>query len=157
MGENGSGLPGRHVQVFFYIAIRIQGIQRRGDGKDCAPSLPPKKWEGEVGEPRNLFSSTWRWVRFCTWGRLEPALGGNRRGGYRLVSPAEVASTLLLRFLKFIACRVHVWIDMRVQLHVCTTTTSTTTSTTTTTAVSLTGCTIWGDFCETLADDLCGG
>ena len=23
--------------------IRIQGIQRRGDGKDCAP-LPPKEW-----------------------------------------------------------------------------------------------------------------
>ena len=37
---NGSGLPGRHVQVYFHVAIRIQGIQRRGDGKDCAP-LPP--------------------------------------------------------------------------------------------------------------------
>ena len=40
---NGSGLPRRHVQVYFHIIIRIPGIQRRGDGKDCAP-LPP---EGE--------------------------------------------------------------------------------------------------------------
>ena len=49
----GSGLPERHVQVLFLISLRILGIQRRGDGKDCA-SLPPKE-RGEVGEPRNLF------------------------------------------------------------------------------------------------------
>ena len=41
--ESGSGLPRRHVQVYFHIAIRTQGIQRRGDGKDCTP-LPPKEW-----------------------------------------------------------------------------------------------------------------
>ena len=41
---NGSGLPERHVQVLFLIAIRILGIQRRGDGKDRAP-LPPKERE----------------------------------------------------------------------------------------------------------------
>ena len=50
---NGSGLPRRHVQVFFHKTIRFQGIQRRGDAKDCAP-LPPKEWI-EVGVPRNLF------------------------------------------------------------------------------------------------------
>ena len=33
------------------------------------------------------------------WERLEPALGGNRRRGYRLDSPAEEASTLVLAFL----------------------------------------------------------
>ena len=42
--EHGSGLPRRHVQVYFHPAIRIQGIQRRGDGKDCAPPLPPMEW-----------------------------------------------------------------------------------------------------------------
>ena len=41
--ENGSGLPRRHVQVLFHKAIRIQGIQRRGDGTNCAP-LPPWEW-----------------------------------------------------------------------------------------------------------------
>ena len=35
--RNGSGLPERHVQVYFHIAVRIQGIQRRGDVKDCVP------------------------------------------------------------------------------------------------------------------------
>ena len=51
--EDGSGLPRRHVQVYFLIAIRIQGIQCRGDGKDCAtPSS--EGVGGEVGEPRNL-------------------------------------------------------------------------------------------------------
>ena len=72
------------------MLFRIQGIQRRGDGKDCAP-LPPK----ERGA---------RWAclailglgEVCTWGRLEPAIGGNRRRGFRLVSPAEGASTLAL-------------------------------------------------------------
>ena len=53
VGENVSGLPRRHVQVYFHIAIRIQGIQRRGGGQDCAP-LPPELG-GEVGELRNLF------------------------------------------------------------------------------------------------------
>ena len=38
--------------------------------------------EGEVGVPRNLFSSPWGWGEFCTWGRLEPALGGNRLRGF---------------------------------------------------------------------------
>ena len=40
MWVKGSGLPERHVQVFLHTVIQIQGIQRRGDGKDCAP-LPP--------------------------------------------------------------------------------------------------------------------
>ena len=39
----GSGLPERHVQVFLFTVIQTRGIQRRGDGKDCA-SLPPKEW-----------------------------------------------------------------------------------------------------------------
>ena len=39
----GSGLPGRHVQEFLFTVFRTWGIQRRGDGKDCA-SLPPKEW-----------------------------------------------------------------------------------------------------------------
>ena len=43
MGVQGSGLPGRLVQEKFFASFRIQGIQRQGDGKDCAP-LPPMKW-----------------------------------------------------------------------------------------------------------------
>ena len=50
----GSGLPGRLVQVHFIMSFRIQGIQRQGDGKDCAP--PSSEGEGgEVGVPCNLF------------------------------------------------------------------------------------------------------
>ena len=41
--ESGSGFPRRHVQVHLLMSFRIQGIQRRGDGQDCA-SLPPKEW-----------------------------------------------------------------------------------------------------------------
>ena len=55
-------------------------------GKNCAP-LPPKEWS-EVGEPRNLFLDLGL-GEVCTRGRLEPAFGGNRRRGFRLVSPAE--------------------------------------------------------------------
>ena len=52
--ENGSGFPRRHVQVHLLMSFRIQGIQRRGDGQDCAP--PSSEGVGsEVSEPRNLF------------------------------------------------------------------------------------------------------
>ena len=90
---NGPGLPKRNVQVYFLRAIRIQGIQRRGDGKDCAP-LPPKergvRWAclaifflalglGEVsGDAWNLPSE------------------GTGVVGFRLVSPAEGTSALAL-------------------------------------------------------------
>ena len=42
MLEKGSGLPRRHVLALVFMINRTQslGIQRRGDGKDCAP-LPP--------------------------------------------------------------------------------------------------------------------
>ena len=60
--------------------------------------LPPKEW-GVRSASLAIFSSPWVWVIFCTWGRLKPALGGNRRRGYRLVSPAEGVSALaLVRF-----------------------------------------------------------
>ena len=39
----GSRFPGRHVRVILLMLFGIPGIQRRGDGKDCAP-LPPKEW-----------------------------------------------------------------------------------------------------------------
>ena len=53
----------------------------------------PRRWKrlrspssvgegGRSGRASQSFSSTWGWVMiFCTWGRLEPALGGNRRSG----------------------------------------------------------------------------
>ena len=34
---NRSGYPGRHGQEHLQCPFRIQGIQRRGDGKACAP------------------------------------------------------------------------------------------------------------------------
>ena len=40
--------------VSLHISIQIQGIQRRGDGKDCAPPSS-EGVGGEVGVPRNLF------------------------------------------------------------------------------------------------------
>ena len=78
--EKGSGLPGRHVQVLFLMTIRILGFQRRGDGKDCAP-LPPKEW-GVRWACLAIFFFALGLGNFCTWGRLEPAFGGNRRRGF---------------------------------------------------------------------------
>ena len=49
MWVKGPYLPERHVQVLLSTVSRTRGIQRRGDGKDCAGV------GGEVGEPRNLF------------------------------------------------------------------------------------------------------
>ena len=37
---------------------------------------------GTGGRASQSFSSTWSWVSFCNWGRLEPAFGGNRRSGF---------------------------------------------------------------------------
>ena len=34
---SGSGYPGRHGQVRLLMSFQIQGVQRRGDGKDRAP------------------------------------------------------------------------------------------------------------------------
>ena len=92
--EKGSGLPDRHVQVLFLMTIRILGTQRRGDGKDCAP-LPPKEREVRWA-CLAIFFLALGLGDFCTWGRLEPAFGGNRRREFRLVSPAEGVSALAL-------------------------------------------------------------
>ena len=77
----GSGLPGRHVQVNLLMSFRILGIQRRGDGKDCAP-FPPKEWRVRSASHAIFFLDLGLgdvFFFFCTWGRLEPAFGGNRR------------------------------------------------------------------------------
>ena len=93
MWVKGSGLPERHVQVYLHTVIQIQGIQRRGDGKYCAP-LPPKEWGGEVGVPCNLFLDLGL-GEVLLLGRLELAFGENRRRFFfRLVSPAEWAGAL---------------------------------------------------------------
>ena len=42
-------------------------------------------------------------MRFCTRGRLEPAFGGNRRGGFWLGSPAGGAGALALAHF-YISC-----------------------------------------------------
>ena len=93
--ENGSGLPGRHVQVYFHVTIRIQGIQRRGDGKDCVP-LPPKEW-GVRSASLAIFFLDLGLGEVLHRERLEPAFGGNRlRVFFRLVTPAEGVSALAL-------------------------------------------------------------
>ena len=85
--ENGSA--GRHVQVY-----RIQGIQRRGDGKDCAP-LPPKergvRWAClaifflDLGLGDCLHREAWKLPS-----------EGTGLGDLRLVSPAEGISAMAL-------------------------------------------------------------
>ena len=75
---NGSGLPGRHVQVHLLMSLRIQGIQRRGHGKDCAP-LPPKEW-GVRSASLAVFFLDLGLGEVLHWERLEPALGGTGVG-----------------------------------------------------------------------------
>ena len=79
--------------MHFHLFIRNQGIQRRGDGKDCAPR-PPKEWEVRWACLAIFFLALGLEMRLH-WGRLEPAFGGNRRRFFfRLVSPAEGAGAL---------------------------------------------------------------
>ena len=59
----GPGFPGIHVQVLFLISLRILGMQRRGDGKDCA-HLPPKEW-GVRWACLAIFFLDLGWVRFA--------------------------------------------------------------------------------------------
>ena len=73
---NGSGKPRRHVQMHCFLMFRIQGIQRRGDGKDCAP-LPPKERGGRWA-CLAIFFLALGLGEDCTGDALEPAFGGNR-------------------------------------------------------------------------------
>ena len=77
----GSGSPRRLVQAHLLMSFRTQilGTQFQGDGKDCAP-LPPKE-RGERWACLAIFFLALGLGEFCTWERLEPALGGNRRSG----------------------------------------------------------------------------
>ena len=80
----GSGLPRRHVQVYLHTAIQIQGIQGRGDGKDCA-LLPPKEW-GVRWACFAIFFLALGLGEVCTGDALPSE--GTGVGGFRLVSPA---------------------------------------------------------------------
>ena len=83
----GSGLPERHVQVQLLILFRIQGIQRRGDGKDCAP-LPPKEW-GVRWASLAIFFLALGLGEVCTGDAWNLPLEGTGVVGFLLVSPAE--------------------------------------------------------------------
>ena len=83
---NGSGLPGRHVQV--HLLMSFQKI---------APPFLRRSGGGEDGGPRNLFPRHGL-GEVLHWERLEPALEGTGAGEFRLDSPAEEASTLVLAF-----------------------------------------------------------
>ena len=69
---------------------------------------PSSEGEGsEVGVPRNLFSSSWNWVRVLHSGTLGTCLRRERAVGFffRLVSPAEGTSALaLVHFNELHAC-----------------------------------------------------
>ena len=97
MRVTGSGLPGRHVQVQLLISSRIQGIQRRGDGKDCS-SLPPKEW-GVRWASLAIFFLALGLGDFCTRYAWNLPSEGTGVVGFRLVSPAEGTGALaLVRF-----------------------------------------------------------
>ena len=91
-------LTERHVLVAISHYNPDPGHPTPRRWEKIAPPLPPKERGGEVGEPRNLFPRLGVGVIFCTWGRLEPALGGNRRRGrgYRLVSSSRRDQCLAL-------------------------------------------------------------
>ena len=77
-----------------FLMFPIQGIQRRGDGKDCAP-LSSVGEGGEVGEPRNLFPHLGIGL-FCTGDAWNLPSEGTGAGRFWLVSPAEGTSALAL-------------------------------------------------------------
>ena len=119
----GSGLPGRHVQVHLHMIFGIQGIRRRGDGKDCAPL--PLKERGVRWACLAIFFLALGLGDLLHWGRLEPAFGGNRRSGCRLDSPAEGTGALApVRFNSLHDCW-RAWTDTHVIHSVRTTTTTT--------------------------------
>ena len=63
---NGSGFPRRHVHMFFHIAFRIQGIQRRGDGKRLRSPLPLKERGGVRWVCLAIFFLALRLGEVCT-------------------------------------------------------------------------------------------
>ena len=92
----GSGLPKRLVQeqLLMSFRIRIQGIQRRGDGKDCAP-LPPKEW-GVRWANLAIFFLALGLGEVCTGDTGNLLSEGTGVEVFRLVSPAEGVSALAL-------------------------------------------------------------
>ena len=104
--ENGSGLPGRLFQVHLLMLFQIQGIQRRGDGKDCAP-LPPPEERGVRWECLAIFFLDLGLGEVCAGDAWNLPSEGTGVGFFRLVSPAE-GTTGTGPFL-FIAYRVRAW------------------------------------------------
>ena len=120
--EKGFGLPERHVQVLFLMSIRIQGTQRRGDGKDCAP-LPPMEREVRWASLAIFFLALGL-GEVCTgdaWNVLLEARGSGWSAQPK--GPVHRHWSIL-----FSCMRVRVWTNMRV-LHFVPTTTTTTTTT----------------------------
>ena len=116
----GSRLPRRHVQLLLLMSVRTQGIQRRGDGKDCAP-LPPKERGVMWACLAIFFLDLELGDIFALGDAWNLPSEGTGVGFFRLVSPAEGVSALALT--RLIHCmRLHIWLDTRVMLHVRTTT-----------------------------------
>ena len=70
-----------------FSTIRIQGIQRRGDGKYCAP-LPPKDW-GARWASLAIFYLALGLDDVCTWETWNLPSEGTGFGGFRLVSQSS--------------------------------------------------------------------
>ena len=89
---SGSGCPGRHVQVHLLMSFRTQGIQRRGDGKDCAP-LPLKEW-GVRWACLAIFFLDLGLGEVCSGDDWNLPSEATDMGGFWLVSPAEGTGAL---------------------------------------------------------------
>ena len=94
----GSGFPGRHVQVLLLMSFRIQGTPNAKEMEQIGPPFLCREW-GVRWARFAIFFLALELGEVCTWGRLEPAFGGNRRGGFCLVRSAE--GTIALALVRF--------------------------------------------------------
>ena len=100
--DDGSNLSGRvrltrktrSVALVWFIMIWIQGIQRRGDGKDCAP-LPPKERRVRWACLAIFFLDSGL-GEVCTGDAWDLPSEGTGIVGFRLVRPAKRTSALAL-------------------------------------------------------------
>ena len=74
----GSGLPGRLVHAHLLMSFRTCSWALNAEEMEKIASPFLRRRRGRGGRASQSFSSTWGWVRFCTWRSLEPAFGGNR-------------------------------------------------------------------------------
>ena len=77
---NGSGWQGRHAPGVQFTSVRIQGIQRRGDGKDCFPLTPLA--QGRRRASLAIFFLDLGLGEVCTWDAWNLPSEGTGVGGF---------------------------------------------------------------------------